>query len=111
MVTHQDFNAEIIVESTVARTLLSKDTTKFIRTSNGSATTLTVAPDATGNWGDAAEITVMQGGAGQVTIAAGAGVTLRSNETLKTLEQYAVIGLKRIAANEWVVSGNREAAV
>ena len=110
MVTHKDFNAEVIAESSTARTLLSKDTNKMIRTTNGSATTLTIAPLATGQWGEAAEMRIMQGGAGQVTVAAGSGVTLRSTPTAKTRAQYSVISLKRIAENEWVVSGDLAAS-
>lgn len=110
MVTHKDFNAEVIVESTTARTLLAKDTNKLIRCTNGSATTLTVAPDATAKWGDGAQISIMQGGAGQVTVAAGSGVTLRHNTTAKSLAQYTTFSIKRVGTNEWLVYGERAAS-
>jgi hypothetical protein len=49
----------------------------------------------------------MQLGAGQVTVAAGSGVTLRSAGSLvKTSAQYAVATLVKIASDEWVLLGN-----
>ena len=52
----------------------------------------------------------MQLGAGQVTITAGAGVTLRSaGSKLKTSAQYAVATCAKIASDTWVVVGNLSA--
>lgn len=110
MVTHKDFNKEVVAESTVARTLVREDTGKFIRSSNGSATTFTIAPDSSGRWSDGSELSIMQGGAGQITVAAGSGVTLRAVPTAKTRVQYSVIQAKRIAANEWVLYGDLAAS-
>jgi hypothetical protein len=52
----------------------------------------------------------MQLGAGQVTITAGAGVTLRSaGSKLKTSAQFAVATCAKIASDTWVVVGNLSA--
>ena len=51
-------------------------------------------------------IEIVQYGAGQITIAPGAAVTLRNPSSLTTRAQYSTIGLRQRAANEWVVSGD-----
>jgi hypothetical protein len=83
--------------------------------------TITVTVPSDANWtaggdeaapGVGAEITLEQSGASAVTIAAGSGTTVNvnANLTLTTNGQYAVIGLKKVAANTWVVFGNLVAA-
>jgi hypothetical protein len=53
------------------------------------------------------QINILQTGAGQVTVAAGAGVTLRSEASrVKTRAQYAMATVICIASNEFVVLGN-----
>lgn len=87
-------------------TALSDDG-KLITLDNGSAITLTIPPNGTVAYGIGTQLNIMQLGAGQVTIAAGAGVTLRSNGSkLKTNGQYAVATCCKIASDTWVVIGN-----
>lgn len=97
----------IVTESTTARTLALSDAFKWIRCTNGSAVTVTVAPQGSVAWAAATEILIEQAGAGQVTIAPGSGVTLRTSLTAKTYGQYAILGLKRVASDEWVLFGER----
>ena len=53
------------------------------------------------------EIQVLQYGSGQTTIAAGMGVTLRSNSGwLKIGAQYTGVTLLKVSTNEWYVIGN-----
>jgi hypothetical protein len=74
---------------------------------NASAITFTVPPNSSVAFGIGTQINVMQLGAGQVTITAGAGVTLRSaGSRLKTNGQYAVATCCKIATDTWVVIGN-----
>lgn len=74
---------------------------------NASAITFTIPPNSSVAFGIGTQINVMQLGAGQVTIAPGAGVTLRSSGSkLKTHSQYAVATCCKIAADTWVVIGN-----
>jgi hypothetical protein len=100
----------IVTEATTSRTLVLTDAQKYLRCTNGSATTITVPPQTDVAWVAATEILIEQGGAGQVTIAAGSGVTLRTSQTLLSAAQYSQLTLKRVASDEWVVGGDREAA-
>jgi hypothetical protein len=74
---------------------------------NAAAITFTIPPNSSVAFGIGTQINVMQLGAGQVTITAGAGVTLRSaGSRLKTNGQYAVATCCKIATDTWVVIGN-----
>jgi len=87
-------------------TLVLADVAKVISMSNAGAITLTVPTNESVAFPTGTQILVYQGGAGQVTVG-GAGVTLRSfGSRLKTSGQYAVIGLLKLATDEWVVFGN-----
>lgn len=83
------------------------DDGKLITCNNGSAIALTIPPSSSVNYGIGTQINIMQLGAGQVTITAGVGVTLRSGGSkLKTKEQYAVATCCKIDTDTWVVIGN-----
>lgn len=87
-------------------TLVLTDVAKVISMSNAAAITLTVPTNASVAFPTGTQILVYQAGAGQITVS-GAGVTLRSfGSRLKAAGQYAVIGLLKIATDEWVVFGN-----
>lgn len=74
---------------------------------NAAAITFTVPPNSSVAFGIGTQINIMQLGAGQVTITAGAGVTLRSaGSKLKTSAQYAVATCCKIATDTWVVIGS-----
>lgn len=85
---------------------------KSIKMNNASAMNLTILNDSTVSWPDHAQGELFQYGAGQITIVAGSGVTLRvrSALTLKSAGQYAYLGYKRIGANEWLIFGDLEPA-
>lgn len=88
-------------------TTVLADDGKLVTCDNASAITLTIPPNGTVAYGIGTQINIMQLGAGQVTITAGAGVTLRSNGSkLKTNGQYAVATCCKIASDTWVVIGN-----
>jgi len=99
-----------VTESTTARTLALTDAQKYIRTTNSSAVTVTVPPQVDVAWLADTEIILFVAGTGQVTIAAGSGVTINTPETLKSAKRYATMTLKRVASNTWDLSGNLEAA-
>ena len=88
------------------------DANRFRRCNNAAPQTITIPAQSTVAWPDGTQIEFMQYGAGAVTIAAGAGVTLRRNSALGAVSggQYAVFGMKRIASDEWVVFGQMAAA-
>jgi hypothetical protein len=73
----------------------------------GTATaTMTTASGYTG-----ADTTIIsQKGAGQVVLAAGSGVTLRTADTSKTRDTDSVIAITRIAAHSYLVYGDMEEA-
>jgi hypothetical protein len=87
-------------------TLVASDSTKLITQSNGSGITTTVPQDSDVTWaiGDYCEL--YQLGAGQITVAAGTGATLRSTPTAKARAQYSRLFLQKIAANTWALSGD-----
>jgi hypothetical protein len=97
--------------ASTAYTLSESDAGRILRTSNGSAVTITVPPHSSVPFQPGTQISIAQFGAGQVTIAAGGGVTIRTPETLKLAKQYAQATLEASnTADEWILSGYLEAA-
>ena len=91
-------------------TTVLADDGKLVTCDNASPIALTIPPNSSVAYGIGTQINIMQLGAGQVTITAGAGVTLRSAGTkLKTGAQYAVATCAKIASDTWVVVGNLSA--
>jgi hypothetical protein len=93
--------------TTTSVTLGNGDIRGLILLSNASAITATIPADY-GTTGDT--VTILQYGAGQVTVAGAGGVTLRNSTTLKTRSQYSAITLIRLATNEWLIAGDTAAA-
>lgn len=124
MATRQDFTAgqvltaaeldavatamiAINAQTGTSYTTVLADDGKLITCDNGSAITLTIPPNSSVAYGIGTQINVMQLGAGQVTLTAGAGVTFRSAGTkVKTNAQYAVATCVKIATDTWVLVGN-----
>jgi hypothetical protein len=91
-------------------TLVLTDVAKVVSLTNAAAITLTVPPNGTVAFPIGTQILLYQGGAGQVTITAGAGVTIRSQGSkLKIFDQYGVGGLLKLGTDEWVAFGNLKA--
>lgn len=85
-------------------TVASSDAGKDIRCTNASAITLNI--DTAANSGITTAgfwALVSQGGAGTVTIAALAGVTLRTPNGSSTSAQYDARGIEYLGSNEWRV--------
>lgn len=78
---------------------------KVVTLSNAAAIALTVPTNAAVAIPIGTVISLIQLGAGQVTIS-GAGVTLRAPSGLKIRTQYSMATLVKIATDEWVVSGD-----
>lgn len=79
---------------------------KLITLSNGASITFTAPQDSALTWaiGDWCEL--YQLGAGQITVVAGSGATLRSTPTAKSRAQYSRLFLQKISANTWALSGD-----
>lgn len=83
------------------------DSAKIVSMNNASANTLTIPPNSSVAYPTGTQILIYQKGAGQTTIAAGSGVTIRSQGTkLKLTGQYAVASLIKIGTDEWILAGN-----
>lgn len=86
------------------------DAHKTVTMTNASASTLTVPPNSSVAFAVGDQINIMQLGAGQVTITAGSGVTIRSSGSkLKLTGQYSVATVVQIAADTWMAVGNLSA--
>ena len=71
------------------------------------ANTVTVPPNSSVAIDTGSQLVITQYGAGQTTIAAGSGVTLRSAQGyLKLAYQYSVASLVKIDTDEWYVYGD-----
>ena len=91
-------------------TTVLADDGKLITCSNASAISVTIPPNSSVAYGIGTQINIAQLGAGQVTITAGAGVTLNSaGAKLKLSAQYAVATCVKTDTNTWFVVGNLSA--
>lgn len=98
----------IVTDASTSRTLTEADAGCKILFTNGSAVTVTVPPDAAARFRDGTVIVLQQSGAGQVTVAGGAGVTVNAEGGLvASADQHAVMALTKDAANTWTLSGSR----
>lgn len=92
----------IVTEATTSRTLGAADNGKIIYCTSGSATTITCAAGL----GAGFNVTIIQGGAGKVTVAAGGQTLVSYSSLFSTMGQYAVISLICPVANTFVAAGN-----
>ena len=96
----------INTQSGTTYALTVDDNGRVIVFTNGSAVTLTIPSGL----GVGFSCSVVQYGAGQVTVSAGTGVTLRlRTSSNKTGGQYAVVSLLSVVANEYIVTGDTTA--
>lgn len=102
----------VVASSGTAVSTASTHAENIVELSNSAAITYTINPDSTYNAPVGTEIVLVQAGAGQVSIVAGSGVTLRKPASFnaKSLEQHASVVLYKTAANTWRVGGILEAA-
>jgi len=109
-------------EGVVSRTPISQQTASYnlstggltlrdnlIEVSSASGTTLTIPTNATTAFPVGTSIDVLQTGAGQVTIAGAAGVTVNSTPGLKLRTQWSSATLFKRATDTWVVMGDLSA--
>lgn len=87
--------------------LVAKDAGKLVEINNAGANNLTVPANADVEFPIGTQLLVSQYGAGQTTIVAGVGVTIRSaSGNLKLTGQYSAATLVKIAENEWYLFGD-----
>ncbi len=92
---------------TVAYTALIADAGLCIVMNVAGANSLTIPPNSSQAFPVGTVIMVHQYGAGQTTLTAGAGVTIRSaSSALKLSGQYSSAALRKRATDEWVAAGD-----
>ena len=94
--------AGIIIESGTTRTLSAAVNGKVIYCTSGSAVTINCAAGL----GAGFSCTIIQGGAGKVTVAANGQTLVSYSSLFSTMGQYAVISLICPVANTFVAAGN-----
>jgi hypothetical protein len=92
---------------TASYTLAITDQNDIVEMNVGTANNLTIPPNSSVAFPIGTEIAIIQYGAGQTTIVAGAGVTLRSkSNALKISGQYAGCTCVKVGTDEWYVIGD-----
>lgn len=94
------------LQSGTSYTLVLTDAGRVVEMSNAAANTLTIPPNTSVAFPIGTIIEVYQVGAGQTTVAAGAGVTLRAPNGGKLASQYATASVRKRGADEWVLAGD-----
>ena len=92
----------IITESGTTRTLSATDNGKVIYCTSGSAVTINCAAGL----GAGFSCTIIQGGAGKVTVAANGQTLVSYSSLFSTMGQYAVISLICPVADTFLAAGN-----
>jgi len=92
----------IVTVATTSRTLSAADNGKIIYCTSASAVTITCAASL----GAGFNVTIIQGGAGKVTVAAGGQTLVSYSSLFSTMGQYAVISLIAPVANTFIAAGN-----
>jgi hypothetical protein len=88
-------------------TLVLADAGKVVEVNKASGATITVPTNASVAFPVGATITVLQVGAGQITIAGAGGVTVNSaGSRLKTTQQWSAATLIKRATDTWVAFGD-----
>jgi hypothetical protein len=87
--------------------LVLADANRLVEMENGSANNLTIPPNSSVAFPVGTIIYISQLGAGQTTVVAGSGVTLRSaGGKTKLSVQYSMGRLIKRGTDEWYLSGD-----
>jgi len=97
------FNAQT---GTTYTFVLTDANNTVVSLTNASAIAATVPPNSSVAYPVGAILQFFQGGAGQVTVAAGSGVTINYTPGLKLRAQNSFATLIQTAANTWLLSGD-----
>jgi len=91
---------------TASYTLVLADKNKIVEMGVATANTLTVPPNASVAYAIGSQINILQTGAGQTTVTAGAGVTINAAPGLKMRTQWSYATLVKRATDTWVLVGD-----
>jgi hypothetical protein len=88
-------------------TLALADAGTVVETTSASAVAVTIPPNSSVAFTIGTTIELLQYGTGALTVAAGAGVTIRSTDGLLSARtQYSALSLRKRGINEWVLAGD-----
>jgi hypothetical protein len=104
-VTSAKLAAPTLTSKTDSFTLALVDENCTMQCNKATGMTVTV-PTSSVAFSNGAVVTLMQYGAGQVTVAGDTGVDIRSSNGLKLRTQYSMATLVKISNTEWVLSGD-----
>jgi hypothetical protein len=91
---------------TSSYTAVLTDENNLVVMNVATANTFTVPPNSSVAFPVGTTLTVIQEGAGQVTLTPGAGVTINNPSSLTTRIQYSTVAVVQIAANVWIAGGD-----
>jgi hypothetical protein len=89
-------------------TTVLADRSKLVTLDNASAVTVTIPPNSSVAYPTGTKIDLLAKGAGQVTVAAGSGVTVNSSQTLNLRAQWSAASVVKLATDTWVLLGDLE---
>lgn len=98
----QMLTGQLITEAGASRTLAAGDNGKIIYCTSASAVTITCATGLALGF----NATIIQGGAGKVTLAAGTATLNSYSGLFSTMGEYAVISVISAVADEFIAAGN-----
>lgn len=87
-------------------TLLLSDAGGYVRMNNAASNTVTIPPSSSVAFTAGTVIVFNQVGAGQTTLAPGAGVTLNTPTSLSTRAQFSTISITYVGSDVWDVAGD-----
>ena len=90
-------------------TTVLTDRSKLVTLDNASAVTVTIPPNSSVAYPTGTKIDLLAKGAGQVTVAAGSGVTVNSAQSLKLRAQWSAASVIKLATDTWVLVGDLQA--
>jgi len=90
-------------------TLVLGDQCQLVTLDNASAVTVTIPPNSSVAYPTGTKIDLLAKGAGQVTVAAGSGVTVNSAQSLKLRAQWSAASAIKLATDTWVLVGDLQA--
>lgn len=93
-------------DATAARVLATADEGKLLRFTSATAVAVTIPANATDPIPVGAAFSLVQSGAGQITVGAAGGVTLNGTPTLKTRTQHSTVQAIKTGADRWLLVGD-----
>ena len=99
-------NVNAQTSGTSAYTAVLADANQLVTMSDASASTFTVPQNSSVAFPVGTTLTVIQLGAGQITLTAGAGTTFHNPSSATTRAQYSTVSMVQVSANVWCLGGD-----